>query len=69
MKHHFCGLRAILEGDLQLLEREELDPYRLKLLLLHRHILDVSELVMPIGSGGELPHTTDGSIVQQIVVV
>jgi len=61
IKHHFCGCRAILEGDLQRLEREELDPYRLKLPLLHRHIVDVSELVISIGSGAERPHTTDGA--------
>jgi len=47
MKHYFCGCRAVLEGDVQPLEREELDQYRLKLPLLHQHIVDVSELVMP----------------------
>jgi len=56
MKHHFCGHRGNLEGDVQPLEREELDPYRLRLPLLHRKIVDVSELVLSTGSGGERPH-------------
>jgi hypothetical protein len=47
MKHHFCELRAILEGYVQHLENEELDSYRLKLALLHRHIVDVLELEVP----------------------
>ena len=46
MKHHFCGVRAILDWDVQPLEREEIEPYRLKLPMLHRHIVDLSELVM-----------------------
>jgi hypothetical protein len=58
MKHHFCAGRAILEGDVRPLEREELDPYTLKLLLVHRHILDVSKLVLSTGSGGERRHRT-----------
>jgi hypothetical protein len=66
MKHHFCGRRAVLERDVQPLERENLDPYRLKLPLLHRHIVDVSELVMPTGSGGERPHITDGAIAYKL---
>ena len=37
MKHHFCGGPGILKGDVQPIEREELNPYRLKLPLLHRH--------------------------------
>ena len=44
------------------LEREKLDPYRLKLQLLQRQIVDVSELVMPTGSGGKRPHKTGGPI-------
>jgi len=43
------------EWDVQSLERLELDPYRLKFPVLNRHILDVSNLVMPKGSGGERP--------------
>ena len=62
MKHHVCGSRALLEGDLQPLEGEEIDSYRLKLPLLLRHIVDVSELLMPTESRGERPHTTDGAI-------
>ena len=62
MKHHICGRHAILEGDVQPLEREELDAQRMKLPLLHRHIVDISELVLSKGSGGERPHTTDGAI-------
>ena len=45
MKHHICKCRVILEEDVQPLQREELDPYFLKLPLLHRHIFDVSELI------------------------
>ena len=37
MKHHFCGRRAVLVGDVQPLEREELDLHGLKLPLLHGH--------------------------------
>ena len=62
MKHHICGRRAVLEGDLQPLEREELDPHGLKFPLFHRHLVNVSELVMPTKSGGERPHTTDRAI-------
>ena len=66
MKHHFGGRRAVLEWDVQPLEREELDPYRLKLPLLHRHIVDVSELVMSTRNGGERPHTTDGAFAYKL---
>jgi len=52
MKHHIYGRRAIFESDVQALEREELDPYRLKLPLLHRHIVNLSELVKLTGNGG-----------------
>ena len=45
MKQHIYGCLAILKGDVQPLEREELDPYGLKLPLLHGHILVVSKLV------------------------
>ena len=31
MKDHFCGLYAVFDGDVQSLEREKLDPNRLKL--------------------------------------
>ena len=62
MKHHFCGRRAILEEDVQPLEREELDPYKLKFPLLQRRIVDVTELAMLTGSFGEGPHKTDGAI-------
>jgi len=61
-KHHFCRRDAVIEVDVQPLEREELDPYRLKLPPLHRNIVLVSELVMPTGNGGKCPHTTDGTI-------
>ena len=66
MKHHVFGRRAVLEGDVQPLEFEELDPYRLKFTLLHRHILDVSELVMPTGSVGERPYKPDGAIAYKL---
>ena len=66
MKHHFCGLRAVLEWDVLPLEREELDPYRLKLLQHHRHIVDVSEFVMSTGNGGERQHTTDDGIAYKL---
>jgi hypothetical protein len=66
MKHQFCGRSAILKGDVRPLEREELDPYRLKLPLLHRHILDVSKFVMPKGNDGERPHTTDVAIANEL---
>ena len=66
MKHHFSWRHAILKGDVQPLEREEHDQYRLKLLLLHRYIVDVSKLVMPTGSGGECPHTTGGAIAYEL---
>ena len=62
MKHHFCRRHTIFEWNLQSLEREKLDPNGLKLPLLHRHILDVSELVMSTGSGRKRPHTAYGDI-------
>jgi hypothetical protein len=43
MKHDFCVRYAAFKGDVQC---EKLDPNRLKLSLIHRHKLDVSELVM-----------------------
>ena len=46
IKHHICVSYAVFEWDVQSLKREKLDPNRLKLSVLHRHILDVSELVM-----------------------
>jgi len=66
MKHHFCRRRSILKGYVQPVELEELDPCRLKLPLLHRHIVDVSKFVIPSGSGGERPHTTDGAITNEL---
>ena len=52
MKHHLCGSLAILEGKVLPLEPEVLDPYGLKLPLFHRHIMDVSNFVMPARGGG-----------------
>jgi len=66
MKHHFCRRHNILEWDVQSLEREKLDPNRLKLPLLHRHILDVSELVMSAGSDRKRPHTAYGDIAYKL---
>jgi len=62
MKQQFCGRRAILERDVQPLEREELDPYGLKLPQFHWHKVDVSKLVMSARGAGERPHTTDGHL-------
>ena len=62
MKHHFCGSRAILEGDVRTLEREELDPCGLKWPLLHRNVVHVSKLVMPVRGGWERSQTTDGFV-------
>ena len=61
MEHHIFRRRALLKREVQPLEREEIDPYRLKLPLLYRHILDVSKLVMPTGSVGKRKHTTGGA--------
>ena len=47
-----CGCRAILEGVVQPLQREELDLYGMKLPLLHPLIGDVSELGFSRGSVG-----------------
>jgi hypothetical protein len=66
MKHHFCGSRANLEGDVQPLDCEKLDPDGLKLSLLHWHIVEVSKPVMPARGGGERPHTTDGAIAYEL---
>ena len=56
-----------LEGDVQPLEFEELDPYCLKLPLFHGHILNVPKLVMSTRSGGgELPHTTEGAVAYEL---
>ena len=66
MQHHFCGLYAVFEGDVQSLNREKLDPNRLKLPLLHWQILDVSDLVMPTGSIVKRPHTAYGAIASKL---
>jgi len=50
----------------QSLERDKRDPYRLKFPLVHRHILDVSELVMPTGSGRKRSHTAYGAIAYKL---
>jgi len=65
-KNHICGLHAVLDENVQFLEREEIDPYRLKLPLHYRHIVDVSELVMPKGSGWNLMYTTYGAIAYKL---
>ena len=57
MEHQFCWRLTFLEETVKSLEREKFDPNRLKLPLHHRHILDVSELVMSTGSGRKRPHT------------
>ena len=62
MKHHFCRCHTIFEWNVQYLERDKLDPNRLKLPLLHRHIFDVSELIMSAVSGRKSPHTAYGAI-------
>ena len=66
MKHQICGHHTVLEGDVQSLERENVDPYRMKFPLHHRHILDLSELVMPTGSSAKHPHTADGAIAYKL---
>ena len=66
MKHHFCGRHAVLEGDVQSLEREKLDPSRLKLSLLHLYILDVSELVMTTGCTGKRAHKAYGAVAYKL---
>ena len=63
---HTCGRRAILKGNVQPIEREELEPYRLKLPLLHRHRMDVSKHVIPTEIGVERPHSTDGSFTNEM---
>jgi len=66
MKHQFCRRHTILEWEVQFLEREKHNPNRLKLPLLHRHILDVSELVLSTGSGRKRPHTAYGAIAYKL---
>ena len=62
MKLHFCGPYAVFEGDVQSLECEKLDPNRMKLLLRHRHKLDVSEILIAKESERKRPHTAYGVI-------
>jgi len=66
MNHHICQRHNILEWVMESLEREKLDLNGLKLPLLHRHILDVSELVMSTGSGRKRPHTAYGAIAYKL---
>ena len=66
MKHHFFRPQTVLEGDVQSFEREKLDPNRLKLCLLHRHILDVLEPVMSTASSGKRPHTAYSAIAYKL---
>ena len=67
MKHHLRTRHIIFEWNVQSLEREKLNPNRLKLSLLHRDILDVSELVMSTGSGWKRPHTAYFAIGYKLV--
>jgi len=46
MRHHVCGRRAVLEGDVQPLRRQELDSNVLKFPLLDGHVMHVSKLVL-----------------------
>jgi len=46
MKHHICGRRTVLEGDVQTLGRQELDPDVPKSVLLDWHIIHVPKLVL-----------------------
>ena len=46
MKHHFCGRRAVLEGDVQTLGRQEFYSDILKSALLDRHKVHVLKLVL-----------------------
>ena len=52
----------MLNVDVQTLQREKIDQYRLKLLLIHRYKVEVSKLMMSTGSSGERPHTTGCAI-------
>ena len=46
MKHHFYGRRALLQGDVQLLGRQEFYSDVLKSAQLYRHIVHVSKHVL-----------------------
>jgi len=46
MKNHFCGRRAVLEGDVQTLCRQEFYSDVLKSALVDRHVIHVSKLVL-----------------------
>ena len=48
MKHHFFGRRAVLEGDVQPLGRQELYSDVLKFAFLDRQIVHVSKLVLTL---------------------
>jgi len=64
MKHHFCGSRTVLKGDVQALRRQELDTYLQKSPLLDWQVLDVLKIV-PTRCGREQtksPHAMDGAV-------
>jgi len=46
MKHHFSVRRAVLEGDVQTLCRQEFYSDVLKSALLDRHVIHLSKLVL-----------------------
>jgi len=46
MKEHFCGRRAVLEGDVHPLVHQEFYSIVLKSPLLDRHVIRVSKLVL-----------------------
>jgi len=46
MKHDFIGRRAVLEGDVQPLGRQEFYPNVLKSALLDRQLIHVSKFVL-----------------------
>ena len=67
MKHQFYGSHTVFEGDVQSLKREKLDENRMKLSLLHQHIFDGFELLMPTGNSWIRPHTAYCAIAKKLL--
>ena len=68
IKHHFSRHSAVLKGDVQTTDRQDLDSNVLKPALLHRHVLHVLKLVLTHGVGVEpkRPCATDAAVAKQL---
>jgi len=65
MKHHSCGHRAVLKGDVQILGRQELLSNVLKYAVLHWNVLHVPKLVLTHCAGVEPKRSMQRTVLSQ----